>query len=189
MIRQKDAVVPALLPALISSDPALRRNAAIALGAVGMREALPVLRETVRERNDYHFLDCRRSNQFPGVTAVCLIGRLGGAEDLSLLGEIVFDPAEFDRPFYHRLPPDYIYCDVMGCHFLFFQYFTHAAAAMMKIAARQGCGETAALKKRLAARFSGASREELIRQVASRDGKESPVFAEELSSFMDTVLA
>ena len=74
----------------------LSGNAAIALGIMGRRECLPRLRELVRARDCFYFLDCRRSNQFRSAIAICLLGRLGDTSDLDLLRGIVFEDGEFD---------------------------------------------------------------------------------------------
>ena len=128
------------LAALLSdADTALYRyNLSIALGIIGDARALPILREIVASRDCFYFKDCRRSNQFRSAIALCLLGRIGEASDLPLLHEIVFSPDEFERPLYHTLPPDYLYCATDTINFVYFDHFTHAAMALVKLTRRLG---------------------------------------------------
>ena len=134
-------------------------TAAIALGALGRKEALPALRKAVRNRAPVHFLDCRRSNQFPSVDAVCLLGRIGEAEDLDLLAGLLFDPEEPERKLYHTLEPAYIFSDAQGVNYVYYQHFTHAMMALLKLSGRLGV--RSAYCGRIRALLSGASRERI----------------------------
>ncbi len=160
----------------------LSGNAAIALGIMGRREALPTLRRLVEDRDCFYFKDCRRSNQFRSAIAICLLGRLGEGEDIDLLRGIVFDDGEFEKPLYHTLAPDYLYCGLVGCRYVLFQHFTHAAMAIVKLARRYGVSVGEDFSKR----FSGESRQRLIR--AMTDQPATGAFHGEISDFMDHIV-
>lgn len=179
-----DATAARLIEALGDCEsPFLAGNAALALGIMGRRECLPKLREMVGNRSCFYFKDCRRSNQFPSVIAICLLGRLGDAEDLALLREIVFDDGEFEKPLYHTLEPDYLYCSLKNCNFVLFQHFSHAAMAMIKIAEREGIDLSADFERR----FTGESREGILAAMTSQLPTEA--FFGEVSEFMEHVLS
>ena len=63
-----------------SSDDMLRLNAGIALGVMHDERAKPILREIIRDRKPFFFMDCRRSNQMRSVIAICLEGQMADAE-------------------------------------------------------------------------------------------------------------
>ena len=161
----------------------LANNAAIALGIMGRQECLEKLRAMVRERSCFYYLDCRRSNQFRSVMAICLLGRLGGREDLELLQEIVFDDKEFEREMYHTLKPAYIYCSLENCNYVLFQHLTHAAMAMVKIAEREGIDLSADFE----ARFTGESRRRILSEMTTLP--ETSAFFGEASDFMAHILS
>ena len=148
-----DAVYDKLCAA---ESPLTRRNCALALGIMGDARALPVLRETVANRDCFYYTDCRRSNQFAGVMATCLLGRIGQVCDAALLESIVFDPAEIERPLYHMLKPDYLYYANSDRNFVYFDYFTHAAVGLVKLCKRHGM-DLSALHTRFASLFADES--------------------------------
>ena len=123
---------------LDETDSLCRYNAAIALGVMGDQRALPVLRELLQNRDCFYFKDCRRSNQFRSVIAVCLLGRIGEPCDIPFLSEIVFDEKEFSKEMYHTLEPDYLYYKGSDRNFLYFDMVTHGGAALVKIHHRFG---------------------------------------------------
>lgn len=132
----KEATRARLFECLTSADCRLYRyNCAIALGIVGDHRALPILREIVINRDTFFFTDNRRSNQFRSVVALCLLGRLGGREELSVILEIL-GRDEFDREMYHTLQPNYLYGREKDRNVLYFQMITHATEAAIKIAKR-----------------------------------------------------
>ena len=178
-----DATAARLIEALGSADGMLSGNAAIALGIMGRTECLPKLCELVRERDCFYFRDCRRSNQFRSVIAICLLGRLGDASDLDLLREIVFEDGEFEKPLYHTLEPNYLFSSLTDCNYVLFQHFTHAAMAMVKIAARQGID----LAEDFEARFMGESRHRILAAMTSRPS--TSAFYGEVEDFMSYVLS
>lgn len=112
-------------------------NSAIALGITGDHRAVLALREIVERRDAFFFTDNRRSNQFRTATALCLLGRLGSEEELSLLFEVL-SRDEFDREMYHTLEPNYLYGTDTARNTLYFQIVTHAAEAIVKIGKRCG---------------------------------------------------
>jgi hypothetical protein len=177
---RKDAVAHLMEEA---EDELTRYNAAIALGVMGDERALPVLREIVINRDWYYFKDCRRSNQHRSAVAICLLGRLGKEEDARLLDEIVFDPAEIDKPLYHVLKPEYIHHCEKDRNFLFFDIFTHAVMSTVKIYKRNGL-DTAALKARLEDLFAN---EETVRRITWARSDE-PAYIE-IKTFFRGVLA
>ena len=176
---------PALLAIL--AHPASERQetaAAIALGMIGGKEALPALRRAVKRRAPYYYLDCRRSNQFPSADAICLLGRLGEAEDIPLLEEIVLDPAECGREMYHTLAPAYIYSNAVGVNYVLYLHCTHALMALVKLAERLGKLPREAPKLR--ARLTGESRAQLRAAITPQG--EGEVWYEEVESFFDVIL-
>ncbi|WP_373264319.1 FAD-dependent oxidoreductase [Hungatella hathewayi] len=117
-----------------SGDKMLKYNAAVALGVMKDERALPVLREIVENRKPFYFMDCRRSNQMRSVIAICLCGRMGDKGVKEELLEII-KPEEFEKPMYHQfLEPCYQLSIVKEQNSVYFQHFSHAVAALVKIA-------------------------------------------------------
>lgn len=113
-----------------------RHTAAIALGLLEDPRSIPVLREMVRGRSEYHFQDCRRSNQMPSVIAICLLGRWGDTEIVPELYEIL-KPEEFNKPMYHvYLKPDYKLSIVRGLNSVYYQHYSFTVAALSAIAGK-----------------------------------------------------
>lgn len=121
-----------------ASEPLYKYNLAIALGIIGNPAALPTLREILRDRDCFYFKDCRRTNQFRTVVALCLLGRLGTPEDIPLLTALATDPQECEREMYHTLPTDYLYCSNPKLNFLYYDVFTNAAVAAVSVSRRHG---------------------------------------------------
>ena len=115
-----------------NSDLLYRYNCAVALGLVGDKRAIPVLREIISNRDCFFFTDNRRSNQFRSVIAVCLMGRLGNEDDLPLLYEILKDE-EWENPMYHTLSHNYLYHPQPDRNFVYFAMITHLCVAIYKI--------------------------------------------------------
>ncbi len=112
----------------------LRYNAAIALGLMHDERALPVLREIIEKREPFYYMDCRRSNQMRSVIAECLCGQMGdvGAVDALLP---ILEEAEYEKEMYHiLLMPDYKRTITKEQNSVYFQHFSHAVAALTKIA-------------------------------------------------------
>lgn len=112
----------------------LHYNAGVALGVMGDKRALPILREIIRERKPFYFMDCRRSNQMRSVIAICLCGRMQDEEIIDELLEMI-RPEEYERSMYHTLiKPDYTRSIVKEQNSVYFQHISHAVAALVKIA-------------------------------------------------------
>lgn len=139
-----------LFSELLSAEDELQRyNLAIALGVMGDRRALPTLREIIDRRDTFYFKDCRRSNQFRSVIAICLVGRLGDGSDVRRLWDIAFSDGEYSRDTYHTLEPNYLYYKGTDRNFLYFDVLTHTVAALLKI--HKKCGlPTDALAREIA---------------------------------------
>ena len=135
--RDRENVAEKLAQLILSEDEMLRYNAAISLGIMGDCRAVSVLREIVEHRDSFFFTDNRRSNQFRSVVAACLLGRLGGEGELSLLFDVL-SRDEADREMYHTLEPNYLYGNDPSRNMLYFQMVTHAATAIIKISKRCG---------------------------------------------------
>ena len=124
---EKDDLTERLLDMLRGETEILTRyNIGLTLGILGRTEALPLLRQIVQNRDDFSYADCRRSNQFRSVMAVCLLGRLGERGDEPVLKQIAFDACEFDRPMYRTGKG------------LYFQMVTHSGAALLRLYQRHG---------------------------------------------------
>ncbi len=130
---QRSAIKERLHYEMLSTDDKLYKyNCAIASGLLEDERALPVLREIVKSRDCFFFTDNRRSNQFRSAVAVCLLGRLGNAEDLPMLFDVL-SADEINRPMYHTLKPNYLYHNFPDRNFVYFAMLTHACMAIYKI--------------------------------------------------------
>lgn len=138
----KAAMGDAVFEMMQSENEMLRYNAAVALGVMNDERALPVLREIIRNRRPFYFMDCRRSNQMRSVIAICLCGRMADQDAMPELLEII-KPQEFEKPIYHELlEPRYELSIVKEQNSVYFQHFSHAVAALVKIAgAHKACRE------------------------------------------------
>lgn len=118
-----------------TADTMLRYNAGIALGLMHDERALPILHEIIRNREPFYYMDCRRSNQMRSVIAECLCGQM---RDVGAVPELlpILEAGEYDREMYHTLlTPDYKRTIVKEQNSVYFQHFSHAVAALTKIAA------------------------------------------------------
>ena len=118
---------------LKAQDDLEKYNCALALGLLNDERALDTLRKIVVNRDEFYFLDCRRSNQFRSASAICLLGRIGQKQDMELLESIVFNDQEINNPIYHSLKPDYLYYKLGDRNFVYFEIFTHAVASLVKL--------------------------------------------------------
>ena len=101
----------------------------------------------------------------------------------ALLTPIVFDQNERKKAFYAE-PNDVLANYTNDCRFCFYQHFTHAVMALVKLTARHGGRDL--LKARLTELFSGNSGKDIVFYVS--DGKPLGAFGEEMRDFMDNVL-
>jgi hypothetical protein len=115
-----------------ASDSLYKYNCAIALGLLGDTRSLGALRQCLKMRDCFFFTDNRRSNQFRSAIAVCLLGRLGGADDLAMLFDIL-SKEEIDRAMYHTLKANYLYHNNPDRNFVYFSMLTHTCMAIYKI--------------------------------------------------------
>lgn len=146
-----------------------RENAATALGLMEDRRALPVLRLMVKNRSPQYYTSSRRSNSFPSANAICLIGRIGEKEDVSLLEEIVFDAREIEKPCYHVLKRNYLYYNEADRNILYFYHFTFAAMALVSLYRRHGLALSA-----LHARFEALFSDDGVKRRVTREPDDSP---------------
>lgn len=130
----KEVIGDAVYEMSVSEDEMLRYHAGVALGIMHDERALPILHEIIRNRKTFYFMDCRRSNQMRSVIAICLCGQM---EDQGIVEELlsVIRPEEFEKPMYHELlEPRYELSIVKEQNSVYFQHFSHAVAALVKIA-------------------------------------------------------
>lgn len=126
-----------LLPMLADGDEMLRYNAAIALGITRDARALPVLRDIVRNRRAFFFMDCRRTNQLRSAIAIYLCGELGDTEIVPELLAMLA-PEEFDRGMYHEyMEPNYKLSIYKNFNTVYFAHLYSAVAALVLIAEKQ----------------------------------------------------
>jgi len=129
-----DKITKHLREWLSTDDQMLVNNSAIALGLIGDKTCLQILRNIVKNRDSFYFKDCRRTNQLRTAIAIYLIGKLGDVESIPLLKEILCDENEYDRDLYHEIK-DYSYKFNLNKNFneVYFQIISHAAIALIKI--------------------------------------------------------
>jgi hypothetical protein len=154
---------------LAAEDTLYRSNLAIALGIMGDPCSLTALRETVAQRDDFRFKDCRRSNQLRSAIAVCLLGRLGDESDIKLLSDIAFSESELLLPMYR----------VGECekNDVYFQMFSHAIAALVKIHKRLALDTT-----ELKSNIDGLIRSKnALHRIAPHADEHTPIYTEILS--------
>ena len=158
-------------------------HSAIALGIMGRKESLPTLRLAVINRNLDFFRGCRRSNQYKSAAAICLVGRLGDESDIELLSPIVFDARERMKHIYSAHNDPLVYASDR-CAYGYYQIFTHAVIALLKLCRK--FGKTDELRAKLDNLFSGESRSAILEFISNGD-PESAAF-DEAGDFMDNVL-
>lgn len=130
----KDTVGDAVYEMTKTQDEMLRLNAGVALGVMRDARALPILREVIRRREPFFYMDCRRSNQMRSVIAICLCGQMADEGAIDALLPIL-RPEEFEKPMYHQLlEPEYKRTIVKEQNAVYFQHLSHAVAALVKIA-------------------------------------------------------
>lgn len=129
-----DRIAPRLKEWMKLKDPLLRYGSAIALGLTLDRACLSLLREIVENRDAFYFEDCRRTNQFRVPIAIYLLGKLGDADSIPLLGEILCGRQERERACYHAvLEQSYRLNPNKNFNELYFQVISHSAVSLIKI--------------------------------------------------------
>lgn len=138
----KEVIGDCVVEMMKSGNEMLKYNAAVALGVMQDERALPVLREIVKNRKTFYFMDGRRTNQMRSVIAICLCGRMGDKGVMEELLDII-KPEEYHKPMYHELlEPSYRLSIVKEQNSVYFQHFSHAVAALVKISeANPDCRE------------------------------------------------
>jgi hypothetical protein len=114
---------------LQTSDEHLRRNSALALGLAESPEAIPVLRQIVRERDGYVPRTSRKYNQSRSFGAIYLLGKLQDAEMVPELITIMENRDAFANGYVN----DEFIVDENE---LYFQYFSFALMALLRIGDR-----------------------------------------------------
>ncbi|MBQ7387138.1 MAG: FAD-dependent oxidoreductase [Clostridia bacterium] len=152
------------------SDTLYRYNLAIALGIMSDLRSLDTLREIISVRDGFTFKDCRRSNQLRSAIAVCLVGRLGDESDISVLSDIAFSDSELALPMYDMRGDK-------GKNNVYFQMFSHAAAALVKIHRRLSI-DSEKLKSSLEELISS---EKAVKRVAPLASADDAIYTETVS--------
>jgi len=112
---------------------ALKKHSAIALALIGGKEALPILRSMIKERDSFILKDCRKNNQMRGFIAIYLAGKLRDTEIIDELIDIICNPKEFEKPLYQDKNLSTIRYAVEGYNDIYFQFFSHSVMALTKI--------------------------------------------------------
>lgn len=115
---------------LSDSNEQVVKNSALALGLMGVPDALPVLRKIVEERDDFLPETSRKYNQHRAISALYLLGKLRDKDSISMLTEIFNDPESC--PNKNHISNEFISNDEE----YYFQYFSHAMMALIKIGDR-----------------------------------------------------
>ena len=123
-----DAVAEKLIPCLESENENLRKHAAIALGLLDNKKALPLLRQMAAERDIFIPKSSVKFTYARGVSAVYLLGRMGDSDSAELLLDIVRSGGEFDE---HSFTPDELHTRSDDMRFMFIQ---NAIASLIEIA-------------------------------------------------------
>ena len=112
----------------------LRSNCAIALGLIGDKACLPVLRDIVRNRDSFYYKDNRRTNQLRTVIAIYLAGKLGDMELAPMLKEILLDEREYGKGLYHEITKtSYLFNPNRNFNEVYFQVISYAAVSLIRI--------------------------------------------------------
>ncbi|MDF2959282.1 MAG: hypothetical protein K0S39_1017 [Paenibacillus sp.] len=108
----------------------LRKNSSLALALQGDKAAVPVLREMMRERDNFVPKTSRKYNQVRGYAAVYLLGKLMDTEIVPELLHIIQNRKEFVNQY---TDVEFISHDDE----YFFQYFSFSLMALFRIAEQQ----------------------------------------------------
>jgi hypothetical protein len=135
-----DAIRPALREWMNQEENIhLRRHSAFALALLKDEAAIPVLRETVRERDAFFPKTGRKYNQARGYTAIYLLGKL---QDEGIVPELL--KILQDRESFKNVSTDAEFINHDDEYF--FQYFTFALIALFQIADRYASHRAAVLE-------------------------------------------
>jgi hypothetical protein len=135
--RLGENIRPYLLKWMKDKDDMLRYNSAIALGLIGDKAGLDLLREIVVNRDSFYYKDCRRTNQLRTAIAIYLLGRLGDQQSIPILREILCNPEEYKKPLYHEITElSYKFNENKNFNEVYFQVISQAATSMIRIMER-----------------------------------------------------
>lgn len=105
----------------------LVKNSAIALALIGDKDALPVLRTMVKQRDAFLPSTSRKYNQVHAHTAIYLLGKLHDKNSVPMLLDIITKPESCDN--IHKIYNEFIANDDE----YYFQYFSQSLIALLKI--------------------------------------------------------
>ncbi len=129
-----ESITPYLKEWVKDTNEMLRYNSAIALGLIGDKDSLELLREIVENRNSFYYKDCRRTNQLRTAIAIYLLGKLGDAEIVPILKEILCNPNEYKKALYHDITElNYHFSNTKNFNEVYFQVISQAAVAITRI--------------------------------------------------------
>jgi hypothetical protein len=132
--RLGDSIRPSLKEWTNDDNDMLRYNSAIALGLIGDKDSLNLLRQIVENRDSFYFKDCRRTNQLRTAIAIYLLGKLGDIESIPLLSQILCNPEEYNMPLYHEITElSYKFNLNKNFNEVYFQIISQAATAIIRI--------------------------------------------------------
>ncbi len=136
---------------ITSADENTRKHAAFALAITGDDSGVEVLRAMVIERDPIMLHDCRKHNQQRGCMAIYHLGKLGDAEIVDTLIEIISDPNEINRSAYKKEFAMGTRYKVTDFNNEYFQFVSGATVALIRIG-----DANPALRAKIAAAFQAA---------------------------------
>jgi hypothetical protein len=119
-----------LIKWILDKNEHLAKNSTLALALMGDVKSLPMLRRIVEERDDFMPESSRKYNQLRVYSAIYLIGKLKDRESVELLTDIFMNPESCNNK--NNIHNEFIFNDEE----YYFQYFSHAMMALIKIADR-----------------------------------------------------
>lgn len=111
----------------------LKKHSALALALMGERLSLPVIRDIIKERDDFMLCDGRKNNQLRIFSAIYYAGKFADDEITDELIDIICNPQEINRPLYHSeklFSSDY---DIKKFNWVYYQLFANSIAALLEI--------------------------------------------------------
>lgn len=149
---------------LTDGDEHRRRNSALALGLLGDRAALPVLREIVSSRDDYQPETGRSNNQKRIYGALHLLGKFADADSVADIAALLKERAEV------------------------FQDCSHALMALLTIG-RKKKEVRAAVADTVTKVLSDASFQHTLVMKVSSSGEGTPPVSEDMTQYMRIIAA
>lgn len=113
---------------LVADDYLLKKNAAVALGLLGVPSACEVLREMVASRDGFIPSTCVKYTYTHATTAMYLLGKLRDYKSVEILLDVIRTEGAFDRG---NFTPDELYSTEDDVRF---QYISYALTALGRIA-------------------------------------------------------